>query len=157
MGLLAGIGMLAIPGVGPLIAAGPILATLAGVGAGGAVGGLVGALVGMGIPEYEAKRFEGAVKGGGTLLSVHCATSDLVTLAKRALKETGAQDIASSGEESSPHASSPKRTETETEYELKNAYLKSEAERGVVVAGPGTDEDLVTPGSADRSRHYPPS
>jgi hypothetical protein len=97
------------------------------------------------------------VKGGGTLLSVHCATSDLVTLAKRALKETGAQDIASSGEESSPHASSPKRTETETEYELKNAYLKSEAERGVVVAGPGTDEDLVTPGSADRSRHYPPS
>jgi hypothetical protein len=157
MGLLAGIGMLAIPGVGPLIAAGPIMATLAGVGAGGAVGGLVGALVGMGIPEYEAKRFEGAVKGGGTLLSVHCATSDLVTLAKRALKETGAQDIASSGEESSPHASSPKRTETETEYELKNAYLKSEAERGVVVAGPGTDEDLVTPGSADRSRHYPPS
>ena len=72
LGLLAGIGALAIPGVGPLIAAGPIVAALAGVGAGGAVGGLIGALVGMGIPEYEAKRFEGAVKNGGTLVSVHC-------------------------------------------------------------------------------------
>src|SRR6478752_2471701 len=67
LGLLAGIGALAIPGVGPLIAAGPIMATLAGVGVGGAVGGIVGALVGMGIPEYEAERYEGAVKDGGTL------------------------------------------------------------------------------------------
>jgi len=69
LGLLAGIGALAIPGIGPLIAAGPIMTALAGLGAGGAVGGVVGALVGMGIPEYEAKRYEGAVKGGGTLLS----------------------------------------------------------------------------------------
>src|SRR5277367_5040237 len=76
LGLLAGIGALAIPGVGPLIAAGPIMAALAGVGAGGAVGGFIGALVGMGIPEYEAKRYEGRVKEGGTLLSVHCETSD---------------------------------------------------------------------------------
>jgi hypothetical protein len=98
LGLLAGIGALAIPGVGPLIAAGPIMATLAGVGVGGAVGGLVGALVGMGIPEYEAKRYEGAVKGGGTLLSVHCDTSEQIDAAKRALKETGASDISSSGE-----------------------------------------------------------
>jgi hypothetical protein len=98
LGLLAGIGALAIPGVGPLIAAGPIMATLAGVGVGGAVGGLVGALVGMGIPEYEAKRYEGAVKGGGTLLSVHCDTSDQVDAAKAALKETGARDISSSSE-----------------------------------------------------------
>jgi hypothetical protein len=82
LGLLAGIGALAIPGVGPLIAADPIMATLAGVGVGGAVGGLVGALVGMGILEYEAKRYEGAVKGGGTLLSVHCDTSDQVDTAK---------------------------------------------------------------------------
>ena len=66
LGLLAGIGALAIPGVGPLIAAGPIMGALAGLGAGGAVGGLVGSLVGMGIPEYEAKRYEGQVKGGGT-------------------------------------------------------------------------------------------
>src|ERR1019366_5695086 len=67
LGLLAGIGALAIPGVGPLIAAGPIMAALAGLGAGGAVGGLIGALVGMGIPEYEAKRYEGRVKDGGVL------------------------------------------------------------------------------------------
>lgn len=102
LGLLAGIGMLTIPGIGPLIAAGPIVATLAGVGAGGAVGGIVGALVGMGIPEYEAKRYEGAVKGGGTLLSVHCDTSEQISLAKQALRDTGARDISSSGEEASP-------------------------------------------------------
>jgi hypothetical protein len=99
LGLLAGIGALAIPGVGPLIAAGPIVATLAGVGAGGAVGGLLGALVGMGIPEYEAKRFEGAVKDGGTLVSVHCDYSDEIATAKRVLKQAAGHDIASSGEE----------------------------------------------------------
>ena len=98
LGLLAGIGALAIPGVGPLIAAGPIMATLAGAGVGGAVGGLLGALVGMGIPEYEAKRYEGAVKDGGTLLSVHCDTSEQIDAAKQALKETGAKDISSTGE-----------------------------------------------------------
>src|ERR1700744_1139194 len=98
LGLLAGIGALAIPGVGPLIAAGPIMAALAGLGVGGAVGGIVGALVGMGIPEYEAKRYEGAVKGGGTLLSVHCDTSEQVQAAKTALKQTGASDIAATGE-----------------------------------------------------------
>ncbi|MBV8675220.1 MAG: DUF3341 domain-containing protein [Acidobacteriaceae bacterium] len=98
LGLLTGLGLLAIPGLGPLIAAGPIVATLAGVGAGGAVGGIVGALVGMGIPEYEAKRYEGAVKDGGTLLSVHCDTSEQIDLAKEALKETGARDISSTGE-----------------------------------------------------------
>jgi len=98
LGLLAGIGALAIPGVGPLIAAGPIVASLAGVGVGSAVGGMVGALVGLGIPEFEAKRYEGAVKGGGTLLSVHCSTSEEIDVAKAALKETGAQDVASSSE-----------------------------------------------------------
>jgi hypothetical protein len=71
LGLLAGIGALAIPGVGPFIAAGPIMGALAGLGVGGAVGGLVGALVGMGMPEYEAKRYEGRIKAGGVLLSVH--------------------------------------------------------------------------------------
>ena len=110
LGLLAGIGVLAIPGVGPLIAAGPIMATLAGLGAGGAVGGLVGALVGMGIPEYEAKRYEGAVKGGGTLLSVHCDTSDQIDTAKAALKETGASDISSSSEASSNDKSGGRET-----------------------------------------------
>jgi hypothetical protein len=100
LGLLAGIGALAIPGVGPFIAAGPIMGALAGLGVGGAVGGLIGALVGMGIPEYEAKRYEGRVKDGGVLLSVHCDTSDEITRAKELLKMTGAEDIASTGEES---------------------------------------------------------
>jgi len=100
LGLLAGIGALAIPGVGPLIAAGPIMGALAGLGVGGAVGGLVGALVGMGIPEYEAKRYEGRVKDGGVLLSVHCDSSEEITRAKDVLKRTGAEDISSSGEES---------------------------------------------------------
>ena len=99
LGLLAGIGALAIPGVGPLIAAGPIMGALAGVGVGGAVGGFVGALVGMGIPEYEAKRYEGRIKEGGVLLSVHCDTSDEITRAKKILKATGAEDVASAGEE----------------------------------------------------------
>lgn len=99
LGLLAGIGALAIPGVGPFIAAGPIMGALAGLGVGGAVGGMVGALVGMGIPEYEAKRYEGRVKDGGVLLSVHCDTSDEIARAKDTLKRTGADDIASAGEE----------------------------------------------------------
>jgi hypothetical protein len=100
LGILAGIGAIAIPGVGPLIAAGPIMGALAGVGAGAAAGGLIGALVGMGIPEYEAKRYEGRVKNGGILLSVHCNTSEEISRAKDILKATGAEDIASSGEKS---------------------------------------------------------
>ena len=100
LGLLAGIGALAIPGVGPLIAAGPIMGALAGLGVGGAVGGLVGALVGMGIPEYEAKRYEGRVKDGGILVSVHCDSSDEVSRAKDILKAAGGEDVASSGEKS---------------------------------------------------------
>jgi hypothetical protein len=98
LGLLAGIGSLAIPGLGPFIAAGPIMGALAGLGVGGAVGGLIGALVGMGIPEYEAKRYEGHVKNGGVLLSVHCATSDRISQAKQLLEQTGAEDISSAGE-----------------------------------------------------------
>jgi hypothetical protein len=101
LGLLAGLGALAIPGVGPLIAAGPIMGTLAGIGAGGTVGGLIGALVGVGIPEYEAKRYEGRIKDGGVLLSVHCSTSNEIDRAKEALKRTGAQDISSTSEASS--------------------------------------------------------
>jgi len=98
LGLLAGIGALAIPGLGPFIAAGPIMAALAGLGVGGAVGGVIGALVGMGIPEYEAKRYEGRLKDGGILLSVHCDTSDEISRAKELLTGTGAEDIASTGE-----------------------------------------------------------
>src|SRR5690349_2496156 len=95
LGLLAGIGALAIPGLGPFIAAGPIMGALAGIGSGGVVGGLIGALVGMGIPEYEAKRYEGLVKQGRILLSVHCDNSDWVGRAKRVLEQVGAEDISS--------------------------------------------------------------
>jgi hypothetical protein len=98
LGWLVGVGALAIPGLGPFIAAGPIMAALAGAGAGGALGGLTGALIGMGIPEYEAKRYEGRVKDGGILLSVHSDTSEEVKRAKEILERTGAQDISSTGE-----------------------------------------------------------
>jgi hypothetical protein len=103
LGLLAGMGALAIPGVGPLIAAGPIMATLAGVGVGGAVGGLAGALIGLGIPEYEAKRYEGRMQKGGVLLSVHCDSSDTCKRAKEIMKNTGAEDISSTGEAASDY------------------------------------------------------
>ncbi|MGB6546221.1 MAG: hypothetical protein WBE97_11430 [Candidatus Acidiferrales bacterium] len=109
LGLLAGLGALAIPGLGPLIAAGPIVATLAGMGAGGAVGGFTGALIGLGIPEYEAKRYEGHLQKGAILLSVHCDTSDEVKRAKDALKKTGAADISSAGESSVDSAPSDQR------------------------------------------------
>src|ERR1700729_166298 len=107
LGWLAGIGALAIPGLGPFIAAGPIMAALAGVGVGGAVGGITGALIGMGIPEYEAKRYEGRVKDGGILLSVHSDNSAWTKRAKEILERTGAQDVSSTGE-----AASEKGTKT---------------------------------------------
>ncbi len=98
LGWLAGIGALAIPGVGPLIAAGPIVAALTGVGVGGTIGGLTGALIGMGIPEFEAKRYEGRVKEGGILLSVHSDNSEWTKKAKEILERTGAEDVSSTGE-----------------------------------------------------------
>src|SRR6202167_2974303 len=100
LGVLAGIGMLAIPGLGPFIAAGPIMAGLAGLGVGGAVGGFTGALIGMGIPEFEAKRYEGRLQKGGILLSVHCDTSGEILRAKEVLTATGAEHVSSTGEAS---------------------------------------------------------
>jgi hypothetical protein len=108
LGLLAGIGAIAIPGLGALIAAGPIMGALAGVGSGGVAGGIVGAVIGMGIPEFEAKRYEGLIKEGRTLLSVHCDSSEWVTRAKDALKSVGGQDVAATGEASADFASSDK-------------------------------------------------
>lgn len=108
LGWLAGIGALAIPGIGPFIAAGPIVTALAGAGALGAFGGIVGALVGMGIPEYEAKRYEGRVKNGGILLSVHCDDHDWVKRGIEILKRTGAEDISSTSEAHADYAVSDK-------------------------------------------------
>jgi hypothetical protein len=100
LGVLAGVGLLAIPGLGPFIAAGPIMAGLARLGVGGAVGGFAGALIGMGIPEFEAKRYQGRLEKGGILLSVHCGPSDDVTRATEVLKRTAAEDVSSTGESS---------------------------------------------------------
>jgi len=98
LGLLAGIGVLSIPGLGIFIAAGPILGALAGAGGVGVAGGIVGAAIGMGIPEFEAKRYEGLIKEGRTLLSVHCDGSEWVRRAKDAIKAVGGRDIAATGE-----------------------------------------------------------
>jgi len=100
LGWLAGIGALAIPGLGPLIAAGPIMAALTGAAVGGTVGGVTGALIGMGIPEYEAKRYEGKVKGGHALISVHSEDSAETARAKEIFEAAGAEDISASSEAS---------------------------------------------------------
>jgi hypothetical protein len=148
LGLLAGIGALAIPGVGPLIAAGPIMATLAGLGVGGAVGGLVGALVGLGIPEYEAKRYEGRVKDGGILVSVHCDSSDEVSRAKDVLKQAGGEDIASSGEK----AVSTHTANTDTRYNDSDRYA-AERTRPVGTTGTLTEEELETERTTTRTKY----
>jgi len=108
LGWLAGIGALAIPGLGPFIAAGPIMGLLSGVGVGGAVGGMTGALIGAGMPEYEAKRYEGRIKSGGALLSVHCDDANWTKRAKKILEETGAEDVSSTGEAAADFAESDK-------------------------------------------------
>jgi hypothetical protein len=100
LGVLAGVGLLAIPGLGPFVAAGPIVAGLAGLGVGGVVGGLTGALIGMGIPEFEAKRYEGRLQKGGILLSVHCDTAEEIKRAKEVVARTGGEDVSSTGEAS---------------------------------------------------------
>lgn len=108
LGWLAGISAIAIPGIGPFIAAGPILAALAGIGAGGVVGGITGSLIGFGIPEYEAKRYEGRIKKGGILVSVDCDDSKWTHRAKTILEETGAEDVSSTGEARADFAKSDK-------------------------------------------------
>jgi len=102
LGWLAGIGTLAIPGVGPFIAAGPIMAALGGAAVGGATGGIIGGLVGMGIPEYEAQLYDGKIRGGSALISVHTDNSDQVKTAKKIYKDAGAEDINSTSEAKVP-------------------------------------------------------
>jgi hypothetical protein len=135
LGGLIGAGALAIPGLGLLFAAGPIVAAMAGAGAVGTVGGIVGALVGMGIPEYEAKRYEGRIREGLVLLSVHCDNSEWVKRAKGILVDTGAQDIASAGEKAGDFA---------------NADKPMPRVRGAGGSAPVTDEELY---GEDLSHH----
>jgi len=105
LGWIAGIGALAIPGVGPFIAAGPIIAALSGAAIGAAVGGIAGGLIGLGIPELEAKRYEGKIKDGNILISVHTDSSEEITRAKDIFTKAGAQDICTTGEASAPNES----------------------------------------------------
>jgi len=105
LGWLVGIGALAIPGMGPFIAAGPLMAALSGAAVGAAVGGLTGTLVGMGIPEYEAKRYEGKIKAGNILISVHTEDGNERSRAKEIFERAGAEDISSTGEATAAHAS----------------------------------------------------
>jgi hypothetical protein len=104
LGWLAGIGALAIPGLGPFIAAGPIMAALGGAAVGGAVGGLTGALIGYGVPEHEAKRYEGKLADGNILLSVHTEESDEISVAKEIFDRHGASDISYGEETNAPRA-----------------------------------------------------
>ena len=158
LGWLVGIGALAIPGLGPFLAAGPIVAALAGVGAGGMVGGLVGALIGLGMPEYEAKRYEGQVRGGGMLMSLHCDNPEWVKRAKDILKDTGAEDIASAGEASADFATSDKPMPRRATRPVENraAEIQRELPPRARAGNEKIDdtvqlEDPLTKGSSDES------
>lgn len=107
---LVGFGVLAIPGLGPLVAAGPILSALAGIGAGGIAGGFLGGLAGLGVPEYEAKRYEGLIRRGSILMSVHYDNPDWARHARKIFRDTGAEDIASAGEARADFARSDRPT-----------------------------------------------
>jgi hypothetical protein len=129
LGWLVGIGVLAIPGLGPFIAAGPLMAALAGVGVGGAVGGIAGALIGLGIPEHEAKRYEVRVKEGGILLSVHSDNPEWTERAKAILERTGAQDISSTREAAVNYIRSERpRANTTADDETGRTYRNEGAE-----------------------------
>jgi hypothetical protein len=121
LGYLFGIGALVIPGLSLLLAAGPIFSALAGVGAGSVAGGVFGALFGFGMPEYEAKRYEGQIRRGGILISVHCDNADWVGRAKQILKETGAEDIASASEASADFAKSEKPMPRRAAHSVENS------------------------------------
>lgn len=107
LGWIAGIGALAIPGVGPFIAAGPIFAALSAAAVGAAVGGIAGGLIGLGIPEFEAKRYEGRIKEGNILLSIHVESSEEIARAKQIFEDCGAQDICTTDEAPMPDDDEP--------------------------------------------------
>jgi hypothetical protein len=125
LGWLVGIGSLAIPGLGPFIAAGPILAALSGAAAGGTVGGITGGLIGLGIPEYEAKQYEGKLRDGNILMSVHAEDSAEVSRAKDIFKNEGAQDISYSGESSVSRSDRTETGETEPYPSYESGYREN--------------------------------
>jgi len=156
LGWLAGIGALSIPGVGPLIAAGPIIAALAGVGVGGAVGGIAGGLAGLGVPEYEAKRYEGRIKKGGILLSVHCDNANWIKRAKEILERTGAEDIGSASEAAADFAKSDKpflRGRPSRNYEYASQSTVYPVYRGVERRHYDPDAPIYTGMERRRSHH----
>jgi hypothetical protein len=122
LGWLAGIGTLAIPGVGPFIAAGPIMAALSGAAVGAAVGGIAGTLIGLGIPEFEAKRYEGKIKGGNVLVSVHSDNADQTKRAKEIFERAKAEDISTSGEASVPDKSKTDKKAAEADKKSRSTY-----------------------------------
>jgi len=148
LGWLAGIGSLAIPGIGPFIAAGPIMAALSGAAVGTAIGGIAGALIGMGIPEYEAKRYESKIKEGNILISIHADTSDEADRAKDLLESANADDIATSGEAGVPHGKEGAPMATRTTTGTTTTGMSTPT--GTTGTTPGT----VTPTT---SSNYPPA
>ena len=146
VGLMAGLGSLAIPGLGPFIAAGPVMAALSGGAVGAGIGGIAGALIGLGVPEYEAKRYEGAVKQGGILVSVHTENSDRVREAKRIFNGAGAHDI------SATHEARADARPSEDERDLASgegvrplAAMGRTGEPGVERDAGNTDRNATTP------------
>jgi len=125
LGWLVGIGSLAIPGLGPFIAAGPILAALSGAAAGGTVGGITGGLIGLGIPEYEAKQYEGKLREGNILMSVHAEDSEQVSRAKDIFKNGGAEDISYSGESSISRSDRSESGEAEPYATYESGYREN--------------------------------
>jgi hypothetical protein len=130
LGWLAAAGTLAIPGIGPFIAAGPLMAILGGVGAGGTVGGIAGALIGAGTPEYEAKQYEGRIQSGHVLLSVHCGDSEWRSAAREILERTGAEDI-SSTREAAPESEKTLDSASDSEADFRRNYATNHADLGV--------------------------
>ena len=151
LGWLAGIGSLAIPGLGPFIAAGPIMAALSGAAVGTAIGGITGALIGMGIPEYEARRYEAKVKEGNVLLSVHAEDGTEADRAKEILKAAHAEDVASSGE-AAVHERGETKGQTAPELESQRTSTPSRSTTGETGYRPSTD---VTRPSSTPHDHIP--
>ncbi len=146
LGYLAGIGAIAIPGIGPLVAAGPIMAALSGAAVGGAVGGVTGALVGMGMPEIEAKRYEGKVKEGNILISAHAENQEQSRVAKSIFEEVGAEDISTGGVEDVDEDTEGRRAGEGRSREMRTGERSVGHGRGMSEAERRGERDIEGPG-----------